>query len=140
MACNFIRLALGYSHLRNLRRVSEDPPATAKTLDSALALWQERGSNFDSVKKGPPMRILAKTTTYGIMHMAVAFIAALIVTGEAHIALGISLLEPVLQITAFWVHENIWEKYRPGSTDTHHHHLCCAESDLLDRVKAFFKK
>jgi uncharacterized membrane protein len=86
------------------------------------------------------MRILAKTSTYGVMHLTVTFVIALAVSRDIHVALGISLLEPVVQILCFMAHEHIWEKFRPGSADKHHHHMCCAEADIADKIVTTIRK
>jgi uncharacterized membrane protein len=82
------------------------------------------------------MRIIAKTTTYGIMHIVVAFFVALAVSRDLHIALGISLTEPFIQTFCFSIHEHIWEKIRPNEKPTPN--VCCAESDLVSRAIGFF--
>lgn len=54
------------------------------------------------------MKILAKTTTYGIMHMIVAFLVAYAVSQSWQIALSISLIEPLVQTVFFYFHERLW--------------------------------
>lgn len=79
------------------------------------------------------MKLYAKTSTYGAMHMVVSFCVAYLVTGESHIALGISLLEPVAQIVCYFVHERVWEKLKPGSTKQGPH-VCCPETQMAQGV------
>lgn len=76
--------------------------------------------------------ILAKTTTYGFGHMFVAFLVALIVTHDAHIALGISLLEPLFQIVFFAFHEYVWQKYHPGTPIQKD--ACCGGVTFLSKL------
>ena len=55
------------------------------------------------------MRI-AKTATYGTMHLAVAVTVAYAVSGSWAVALGIGLLEPVVQTVAYTLHERFWDR------------------------------
>lgn len=55
--------------------------------------------------------VLAKTFTYGVMHMSVSFCAGWFVSGEIMVAVGIALLEPALQIGAYYFHERAWLWY-----------------------------
>ncbi len=55
------------------------------------------------------MRLALKTGSYGIVHIAVATSVAYALTGDLAIALGIGLLEPIVQTVVFAIHERIWE-------------------------------
>ncbi|MDJ0779586.1 MAG: DUF2061 domain-containing protein [Gammaproteobacteria bacterium] len=55
------------------------------------------------------MRLALKTGSYGILHIAVATGVAFALTGDLAVALGIGLLEPVVQTVVFAIHERIWE-------------------------------
>lgn len=80
--------------------------------------------------------VLAKTFTYGIVHMTVSFFVAWYVSGHLLVAIGISLIEPAIQIFAYFLHEkawHVWGKNHPGSAapdglgttscgHTHHDH------------------
>ena len=57
------------------------------------------------------MKIAYKTMTYGVTHMIVAFLAAWAVSGSLLIAVGISMVEPAFQITAYFIHEKLWTKF-----------------------------
>lgn len=69
--------------------------------------------------------VIAKTATYGIMHMVVSFFIAWFVayymTGDfdssLHVALGISLIEPSIQICAYYLHEKAWTKWGKSHPD-----------------------
>lgn len=61
------------------------------------------------------MRLACKTTTYGLMHMIVAFTVAYALTGDWRVALGISLIEPLVQTVAFIFHEYVWEHKSPST-------------------------
>lgn len=56
------------------------------------------------------MQRLAKTTTYGVMHMTVAFLVAYALTGNWKLALGISTVEPIVQTFCYTLHELAWER------------------------------
>jgi len=53
---------------------------------------------------------LAKTVSYGIMHMAVAITLAYIITRNWAMALSIGLIEPAVQTCCFFCHEKGWIK------------------------------
>ena len=54
------------------------------------------------------MRDLAKTGTYGGMHLAVAVGVAYAVSGSWKIALGIGVIEPLVQTVFYNLHERAW--------------------------------
>ena len=54
-------------------------------------------------------RTLRKTTSYYVMHIAVASSVAYAVTGHWWQALSLSLLEPTVQMLFFVLHEKFWE-------------------------------
>ncbi|MFO1242375.1 MAG: DUF2061 domain-containing protein [Rickettsiales bacterium] len=56
------------------------------------------------------MRTLAKTITYGMMHVTVAVTIAYLITGNFMMALGIGLIEPGVQTICFFMHETAWER------------------------------
>lgn len=56
--------------------------------------------------------ILAKTATYGALHVVVAFMVGWLVSGDVHIGLGVAMLEPLAQIGAFYFHEKFWQKHQ----------------------------
>ncbi|HYD17441.1 MAG TPA: DUF2061 domain-containing protein [Patescibacteria group bacterium] len=55
--------------------------------------------------------VIAKTATYGVMHMVISFFTAWFVTGNFYAALGISALEPSVQIFGYFIHEKAWQKW-----------------------------
>lgn len=55
------------------------------------------------------MRLLLKTTTYGMTHITVATAIAYMLTGDFVVALGIGLIEPIVQTGVFALHEQLWE-------------------------------
>ncbi len=56
------------------------------------------------------MRAIAKTSTYGVMHFIVAVGVAYALTRDWRIAIGIGLIEPLVQTVAYAVHERVWER------------------------------
>ncbi len=59
------------------------------------------------------MRDVAKTGTYGAMHFVVAVAVAYAVSGSWQIALGIGLIEPLVQTAFYNLHERVW-RWRDG--------------------------
>lgn len=55
------------------------------------------------------MRRLAKTGTYCILHITVATAVAYALSGNWMVALGIGLIEPLIQTAVFYMHESAWE-------------------------------
>ena len=59
------------------------------------------------------MKLVAKTASYGAVHVAVATTLAYLLTGDVAAAIGIGLIEPIVQTGVFAVHERLWEGH-PG--------------------------
>lgn len=55
-------------------------------------------------------RKLIKTGTYSMMHLTVAVAVAFALTRDWHIALGVGIIEPMVQTVAYSVHEYLWGK------------------------------
>ena len=53
-------------------------------------------------------RTLTKTATYSAMHMTVAMAVAYALSGNWTVALGIGLIEPLVQTVAYHIHEKAW--------------------------------
>ncbi|MBP2157698.1 MULTISPECIES: DUF2061 domain-containing protein [Asticcacaulis] len=67
------------------------------------------------------MRLVAKTLSYATMHVVIASTLAYLLTGNWAIALGIGLLEPLVQTLAFPLHEWLWERKKIKFDLTHGH-------------------
>ncbi len=82
------------------------------------------------------MPVYLKTATYGLMHIVIAFCVAWAVSGDIRIAIGISLIEPFIQIVGFFFHEKAWAKFG-GKADRDAWHVtkppCCAATAALIR-------
>lgn len=62
------------------------------------------------------MRDLAKTSTYAVMHFCVAVSVAYALTWDIRIALGIGLIEPLVQTAAYAVHERGWARWSAAAS------------------------
>ena len=52
----------------------------------------------------------AKTMTYSVMHMVIAFLVAYAISLDWRVAISISLIEPAVQTVAYYFHEKLWTK------------------------------
>jgi len=58
---------------------------------------------------GPSLtRQIAKTASYSSMHLVVAVTVAYLLSGDWRIALGIGIVEPLVQTVAYTIHERVW--------------------------------
>jgi uncharacterized membrane protein len=55
-------------------------------------------------------RTLLKTLSYSLMHLAVAVTVAFVLTRDWRIALGVGLIEPLVQTAAYTLHERAWRR------------------------------
>lgn len=62
------------------------------------------------------MRLLYKTISYGIVHVIVATMVAYAITGDWAMALGIGIVEPIVQTGVFALHDYFWEAKKPQQT------------------------
>jgi uncharacterized membrane protein len=58
-----------------------------------------------------------KTITFAIMHFAVAFTVAYLLTGSMVVGGLVALVEPAVNTVAFYFHEMVWKKLeeKPGN-------------------------
>ena len=56
------------------------------------------------------LRLFAKTLTYGMLHAVVAFSVVFAFTGSLAVALGVGLIEPIVQTTFYFFHELAWRE------------------------------
>ncbi len=57
----------------------------------------------------PGLRAAAlKPVTYSLMHLLVAITLAYVLTRDWRIALGVGLIEPMVQTVAYMLHEKAW--------------------------------
>tara|TARA_R110000772_G_scaffold41808_1_gene97563 strand:+ start:145648 stop:145881 length:234 start_codon:yes stop_codon:yes gene_type:complete len=62
-------------------------------------------------------RKLIKTGTYSAMHLVVAVTVAYVLTRDWHIALGVGIIEPMVQTAAYMIHEALWGKVKDAPRD-----------------------
>ena len=55
-------------------------------------------------------RDLLKTLSYSLMHLTVAVTVAFVLTRDWRIALGVGLIEPLVQTAAYTLHERAWRQ------------------------------
>lgn len=55
-------------------------------------------------------RTAAKTLTFSVMHLVVAFTVAYVLTRDWRAALAIGMVEPLFQTMAFVAHERAWAR------------------------------
>ena len=63
---------------------------------------------------------LAKTASFAVLHFAVAFGIAWLLTGSVGIASAIALVEPLANTVAYFFHERLWA--RLGAPALRHRH------------------
>ncbi len=55
---------------------------------------------------------MLKPATYSVMHLVVAVSVAYALTRDWRIALGVGIVEPLVQTVAYTVHEHLWAKVK----------------------------
>lgn len=66
-------------------------------------------SGGNSRRRLRPLRATAlKPVTYSIMHLCVAVTVAFVLTRDWRIALGVGVIEPMVQTLAYMLHEKAW--------------------------------
>ncbi len=63
------------------------------------------------------MRLFLKTMSYGVVHIIVATTVAYLIIGNFAMALGIGLIEPIVQTGVFALHEHFWERDKSTADD-----------------------
>lgn len=58
-----------------------------------------------------------KPLTYAAMHLIVAMAVAFALTGSWAVALGVGMVEPLIQTVAYSAHENAWRRYAGSRAD-----------------------
>lgn len=57
---------------------------------------------------------MIKTMTFAIVHFAVAFTVAWLLTGDVVIGGLVALVEPMVNTVAYFFHEKVWDRVRKG--------------------------
>ncbi|WP_296806367.1 DUF2061 domain-containing protein [Thiocapsa sp.] len=55
---------------------------------------------------------MAKTMTFAILHMTVAFSVAYLLSGSLLVGGAIALVEPAINTVVYFFHEKVWEHIR----------------------------
>jgi uncharacterized membrane protein len=55
---------------------------------------------------------MAKTLSFGAVHMSVAFGVGYAMTGSAAVGGALALVEPMVNTVAYFFHEKVWERRR----------------------------
>jgi len=58
---------------------------------------------------------MAKTLTFGITHMSIAFGVGWALTGSAVIGGALAVVEPLVNTAAYFFHEKLWQRLGPSS-------------------------
>ena len=53
---------------------------------------------------------MAKTATFTVMHMSIAFTIVYVMTGDFMVGGAIALVEPLINSIGYFFHERIWRK------------------------------
>lgn len=67
------------------------------------------------------MKPFVKTLTYSLMHMSVAITVGYLITGNLAVAVGIGLIEPMVQTVFYHLHEAAWSRAGVAPTTVHEH-------------------
>ena len=57
---------------------------------------------------------MAKSATFGVMHLGIAFGVGYVLTGSVAIAGAITLVEPLVNTVAHYFFDRWWERARPS--------------------------
>jgi uncharacterized membrane protein len=60
---------------------------------------------------------MAKTITFAILHMTVAFSVAYLLSGSLLVGGAIALVEPAINTVVYFFHEKVWEHIRQKRAD-----------------------
>jgi uncharacterized membrane protein len=68
---------------------------------------------------------MTKTISFAVMHFAIAFSVAYLLTGDIVIGGAVALIEPAVNTVGYYFHERFWQRRRPQAvkTDRHEHAL-----------------
>ncbi|MGH8178214.1 MAG: DUF2061 domain-containing protein [Steroidobacter sp.] len=55
---------------------------------------------------------MAKTATFTLMHITVAFTIVYLMTGDLMVGGAVALVEPLINSVAYFFHERVWERRR----------------------------
>jgi uncharacterized membrane protein len=86
------------------------PSAASGRIDRAGSLSEGASLSGGKGRRWfPRFRATAfKPITYSLMHLSVAVTVAYVLTRDWRIALGVGVIEPMVQTVAYMVHEKAW--------------------------------
>lgn len=96
---------------RRLRSgMEETAEAFTARLDVMNAEEQARAHGHHGHSHALPSfrKIAVKTVTYGVMHLIVAVTVAFAITQDIRQALAIGIIEPLVQMVFFAIHDRVW--------------------------------
>jgi uncharacterized membrane protein len=63
---------------------------------------------------------MAKTLTFGITHVSVAFAVGWALTGSMVVGGALALVEPLINTVAYFFHEKLWQRFGSGRRRASH--------------------
>lgn len=93
---------------RRQGRLEEAAEAFTARLDVMDAAEQSRAHGLDNAHRPSHRRVTVKTATYGLLHFAVSLSVAWVVTRDWRLTLAIGVIEPLVQMVVFTVHDRLW--------------------------------
>lgn len=61
---------------------------------------------------------MAKTISFAILHMTVAFSVAYILSGSLLVGGAIALVEPAINTVVYFFHEKVWDRIRQPQSES----------------------
>ena len=97
-------------HRRTRSGMEEASEAFTARLDVMNAEEQARAHGHHGHSHALPSlkKIAVKTVTYGLMHFVVAVSVAFAITQDLKVALTVGVIEPLVQMVFFAIHDRIW--------------------------------
>ena len=97
-------------HRRTRSGIEEASEAVTARLDVMNAQEQARAHGHHGHSHALPSlkKIAVKTVTYGIMHFVVAVSVAFAITQDIRVALTVGVIEPLVQMVFFAIHDRLW--------------------------------
>lgn len=97
-------------HRRTRSGMEETAEAFTARLDVMNAEEQARAHGHHGHSHALPSlkKIALKTVTYGLMHFVVAVSVAFAITQDIRVALTVGVIEPLVQMVFFAIHDRLW--------------------------------
>jgi uncharacterized membrane protein len=65
----------------------------------------------DAIARDSHLRSITKAITYRIVGTAATSAIAYLVTGSPHAAVAIGMIDPVVKIVVYYLHERVWLRF-----------------------------